>query len=297
MELNDQFLEYFSERIEFRRDSDFTVDHLTGVYHVQFSVPADGPEGISDPEYLETLDAFANWYRSQPGVVHVATFTDTMKRLNMNMHGDDRDWYRLPGERPLAAQYLLLYEMSLPFGLDLNNTVNIDKSALKLTVTLGRMTTNELLEKVRAGERWLAENAPAYMHTQGVGTGVMFAHISSRNIRSMLAGTMLALLLISATLIIAFRSVRLGLLSMIPNFIPAGIAFGIWAMTVGTVNVAVSIVAGMTLGIIVDDTVHFMSKYLRARREKRSDGADAVRYAFATVGMALVVTSIMLVAG
>jgi len=297
IELNDQFLEYFSDRIEFRRDSDFTVDNLTGVYQVQFSVPADGSEGISDSEYLETLDAFAAWYRLQPDVIHVATFTDTMKRLSMNMHGDDPDWYRLPEERPLAAQYLLLYEMSLPFGLDLNNTINIDKSAVKITVTLGRMTTNELLKKVGAGERWLEENAPAYMHTQGVGTGVMFAYLSSRNIRSMLVGTVLALLLISATLVIAFRSFRLGMLSMIPNFIPVGIAFGIWAIAVGTVNVAVSIVAGMTLGIIVDDTVHFMSKYLRARREKHFNGVDAVRYAFSTVGMALVVTSIMLVAG
>ena len=297
MKLDDQFLEYFSERIEFRRDSEFTVENLTGLYQVHFSVSADGPEGIADPVYLEALDGFASWYRSQPGVAHVATFSDTMKRLNMNMHGDDRSWYRLPGERPLAAQYLLLYEMSLPFGLDLNNTINIDKSAVKVTVTFGHMTTNEMLEKVAAGERWLENNAPDYMRAQGVGTGVMFAHISARNIRSMLAGTVFAMLLISASLIIAFRSFRLGMLSMIPNFIPAGIAFGIWAITVGTVNVAVSIVAGMTLGIIVDDTVHFMSKYLRGRRERHSNGADAVRYAFSTVGMALVVTSIMLVAG
>ena len=107
MKLDDQFVEYFSERIEVRRDSEFTVDNLTGLYQVQFSVTADGPEGVADPEYLEALDDFASWYRSQPGVAHVATFSDTMKRLSMNMHGDDRSWYRVPGERPLAAQYAI----------------------------------------------------------------------------------------------------------------------------------------------------------------------------------------------
>ncbi len=64
------------------------------------------------------------------------TLSDVFQRLNKNMHGDDPDWYRLPQDRELAAQYLLLYEMSLPYGLDLNNQINVDKSATQVIVSI-----------------------------------------------------------------------------------------------------------------------------------------------------------------
>jgi predicted RND superfamily exporter protein len=73
--------------------------------------------------------------------------------------------------------------------------------------------------------------------------------------------------------------------------------FGLWGLLVGEVGLALSVVTGMTLGIVVDDTVHFLSKYLRARRERGMDSTEAVRYAFSTVGMALWVTSLVLIAG
>ena len=101
----------------------------------------------------------------------------------------------------------------------------------------------------------------------------------------------------AAVLILALRSFRLGLLSLVPNLLPAGLAFGLWGLLVGEVNLAVSMVSGMTLGIVVDDTIHFLSKYLRARREKNLDARMAVRYAFANVGRAILVTSVILVAG
>jgi predicted RND superfamily exporter protein len=125
----------------------------------------------------------------------------------------------------------------------------------------------------------------------------MFAHIGKRNIKSMLLGTTVALVLISMVLIVAFRSVKMGLISMIPNLVPAGMGFGLWGLFVGEVGLALAIVTGMTLGIVVDDTVHLMSKYLRARREQGLDTFDSVQYAFNTVGRALVITSLVLVAG
>jgi predicted RND superfamily exporter protein len=125
----------------------------------------------------------------------------------------------------------------------------------------------------------------------------MFANIGKRNIRSMLLGTTLALVAISLVLIIALRSVRIGLTSLIPNLVPGAMGFGIWGLAVGEVGLSLSVVTSMTLGIVVDDTVHFLSKYQRARRELNYDAAASVRYAFTTVGRALVVTSVVLVAG
>ncbi|HED18467.1 MAG TPA: RND family transporter [Gammaproteobacteria bacterium] len=296
-ELNDDFVKYFDESVDFRVDTDFTTDNLTGLYSISYSLKSGGSGAISEPEYLRKLDEFAVWYRQQPEVMHVSTLSDTMKRLNKNLHGDDPAWYRLPDERNLAAQYLLLYEMSLPYGLDLNNQINVDKSATKLDVSLQSISSNMTIALEERAQQWLAEHVPKSMRAHGASPSVMFAHIGARNIRSMLTGTTLALVLISFILIFALRSLRIGLISIIPNLVPAGMAFGLWGLLVGQVGLALSIVAGMTLGIVVDDTVHFLSKYLRARREEGLAPAEAVRYAFHTVGTALWTTSIVLMAG
>ena len=296
-DLNDQFVNYFDESLAFRTDTDFAMENLSGIYQIEYSVGAGRSHGISDPLYLERLESFAGWFREQPGVVHVNTLSETMKRLNANMHDDDPSYYRIPENSELSAQYLLLYEMSLPYGLDLNNQINVDKSASWVVVTAENVTTRELRGLVESGEAWLFKQAPDYMNAVGVGPAVMFSYISERNIRSMLVGTLLAFGVITLVLIVALRSTKFGLISLLPNLLPAVFAFGLWGILVAQVNLGLSVVVGMTLGIVVDDTVHFMSKYLRARREKRLESNEAVRYAFSSVGTALVVTSLILVAG
>ena len=296
-EFNDQFVNYFDDSVQFRRDTDFVQGNLSGMYQVHYSLAAGDSGGISEPAYLAKVEEFAAWYRSQPDVTHVQTLTDTMKRLNKNMHGDDPAWYRLPDSRELSAQYLLLYELSLPFGLDLNDQINVDKSATRVVVTMNNVTTNRLLALEAQAQQWLRDHAPPAMFATGTGPALMFSHISSRNIRSMIGGNVLALVLVSGVIMLAIRSLRFGLVSLIPNLVPAGMAFGLWGLLVGEVGMSLSIVTALTFGIVVDDTIHFLSKYLHARRDKGLDAHAAVRYAFSTVGMALLVTSLILVAG
>jgi hypothetical protein len=296
-QLNDVFLHYFEPSITFRADTDFVTDNLTGLYQIDYSLEAGSEGSISEPEFLREVAAFADWYRRQPQTTHVMVLSDVMKRLNMNMHGDDPAWYRMPEQRNLAAQYLLLYEMSLPYGLDLNNQINVNKSATRMTVSLQTMSTNELLTLERKAQQWLKANASHIKKADGSGTTIMFAHIGKRNIVSMLVGSSVALVLISLLLIIALRSVKIGLVSMVPNLVPAAMGFGLWGIFVGEIGLALSVVTSMTLGIVVDDTVHFLSKYRRARQELGLSSRDAVRYAFTTVGRALLVTSVVLVAG
>lgn len=296
-ELNDVFVHYFDETIQFRVDSDYIDKNLTGLYIIDYSLESGEEGGISEPGYLNEVESFANWYREQAETRHVNIYTEVIKRLNKNMHGDDKQWMKIPDERNLAAQYLLMYEMSLPYGLDLNNQINIDKSALRMTVSIKTMSSNEIIELEKRAQAWIAKNAKYIKAADGTGPTVMFAHIGQRNINSMLLGTTLALILISVILIIAFRSFKTGLISMVPNLVPAAMGFGLWGIFIGEVGLALSIVSTMTLGIVVDDTVHFLSKYLRAKREYGYTAENAVRYAFTHVGRALITTSIVLVAG
>ena len=297
IELNEKFNEYFDTRYQFRIDNDYVIDHLTGFESIEYSLKAGESGGVSNPAYLKKLDEFAEWYRKQPGVMYVGTLTDTMKRLNKNMHGDDEAFYRLPEERDLSAQYLLLYELSLPFGLDLNNQINIDKSSTRFTVILESVSTQTALSLEASAQEWLQKNAPPEMASHGASPLIMFSHIAKRNIDSMMTGTLLALLLISAILVGVLKSFKLGGISTVPNLAPVFMTFGIWALFVGHIGLAVSVVAPVALGIIVDDTVHFLSKYRRARQELGKSAEEAVRYSFHTVGTALFLTSIILVCG
>ncbi|MEC9453786.1 MAG: efflux RND transporter permease subunit [Pseudomonadota bacterium] len=297
VELNDNWTKYFDERYEFRRDTDYIINNLTGVEAFEFSLPAGEEGAINDPEYIARVDEFAKWYRSQPKIIHVSAFPDIMKRLNMNMHGDDPAYYRIPEEHDLAAQYLLLYELSLPFGRDLNDQIDVGKSATRMTVIGRDMSAKEQRESADRANQWLKDNMPAEMVTQATGLTMMFAYISKRNIEGMLRGTVIAMAIISLILIVALKSVPIGLLSLVPNFVPAAMAFGLWGYLIGNVGVAASVVTAVTFGIVVDDTIHFLSKYLRARREQKLDPQNAVRFAFRSVGHALWTTTAVLAAG
>ncbi len=297
VELNDDMIAYIGEKYQIRHASDFLEEELTGGDTIEYSLSSGESGGISSPEYLATVDTFAEWYRKQPKVVHVDVFTDIMKRLNQNMHGDDPAWYRIPERRDLAAQYLLLYEMSLPYGLDLNNQINIDKSATRMIVSIEDTMTSEQREIEQRGREWLEANAPEHMYSHGSGLTMMWAYLSQRNINSMLAASFGALVLISLILIFALRSVKHGLISLAPNLAPAIMAFGLWGLLVGQVGLGLSVIVSMTLGIVVDDTVHFLSKYLHARRDLGMNAAAAVRHSFNTVGTAMWITTLALVAG
>lgn len=293
---DDSYIRYFDERVEFRQHTEFVLEHLTGLYQLEYSLDSGAAGGIGEPEYLRAVDRFAEWWRQQPEVRHVESFADTMKELNRTLHGDDGSWYRIPETREMAAQYLLLYELSLPFGLDLNHQIDIDKAATRFSVTLDELTSNQMIELSERGNRWLVDNAPG-MASDAVGPSVMFAHIAIQNIYSMMWGTLLAILLISLTLVFALRSAKLGALSLIPNLAPAVMGFGLWGLLVGQIGFLLSVVLAMTLGIVVDDTVHIMSKYQRARDVEGKSPEEAVRQTLGTVGKALVATTSVLSAG
>ena len=296
-ELNDVLIHFFDESVEFRRDTDFMDEHLSGNTVLDYSLEAADAGGVTDPEFLIEVSDFAEWFREQPSVRHVSVITDTFRQLNQSMHGDDPAFYRIPDSRELAAQYLLLYELSLPQGLDLNNQIDTLRSATRMTVSSTTLYSQDLLDLNARADAWLKENAPRIVGVNSSGPSALFAYIGQRNIRAMLLGAIVVLVAISAILLAALRSLRLGLVSIVPNLLPAVMGFGVWGLTVGQVGLSLSVVVAMTIGIVVDDTVHFLAKYRRARREYGRDPEQAVHYAFETAGRALFTTTVVLVAG
>ena len=296
-DLNDVLVHFFDERVEFRQDTDFMDEHLSGNTVLEFSLEASEEGGVTDPLFLAEVARFAEWIEGEPSVRHVSVITDTFKQLNKSMHADDPSAYHIPASKALAAQYLLLYELSLPLGLDLNNQMDTTRMATRVTVSAQTLYSKDLLALNERAAAWLEDNSSHIAAYSGTGPSALFAFIGQRNIRAMLIGTLVVLLAISAILLLALKSLRLGLVSIVPNVLPAVVGFGIWGLSVGQVSLSLSVVAAMTIGIVVDDTVHFLAKYRRARHELGHAPDEAVHYAFATAGRALFTTTLVLVCG
>ncbi len=273
------------------------LDEMLGVtFPVSFK--AESKNGsVSEPEFLKKIDSFTNWLETQDEVNHVTSLAHTMKNLNKSMHGDDPKWEIIPESEELSSQYLFFYEMSLPMGLDLNSSISQDRSSTKISANLDDMSGKEFLKfdsKVRAH---LEDNNLTEIISPAAGFRVVFSHISTVIVNSLLLGVFIGLLLITLMLGLFFRSIPFGVLSAFPNVLPIGAAFGIWALYDGQVGFMVAVGMGSTLGIIVDFTVHLLSKYDLARREMGQSPEEAVMFAFESVGFALIVMTVVISLG
>ena len=295
LQVNDDLAHYFDDSLEIQHSLQFAREHIQGVEYILYSMDAGEADGINDPAFLHKVDAFSAWLRQQPEVVGVDSYVDLVKTLHQAMNQDDPAFYRIPDERALIAQYLLLYEFALPEGMDLTSDISADRSSLRLVVNLAASENQTLLVIEKKADVWLQQHYPE-LRSLGTSQLLMFAHLGTSIIYSMVDGSLFTLAFITLMMIIGLRSWRFGLLSMIPNICPPIVVYGVWALTVGQVNHAAAMTFSICLGLVVDDTIHLMSKFLEGRKSGLTAEA-AIQQALVSSGTAVVITSITLILG
>ncbi|MEE4359976.1 MAG: MMPL family transporter [Pseudomonadales bacterium] len=293
LNVNDDFVAYFDRSLPFREAAELADARLVGPYEIEYQLSSEGPDGIHDPGFLRELAAFTSWLRRQPETAHVLAWTDVLSRLHGVLDAEDASG-GLPPDAEHAAQYTFLYEASLPLGMDLTNLVATDRASVRQLVALRGVDARAVRDFEARAQQWLAAHAPRVRERHG-GINLMFAHISERNVRAMVRGNLLAVLVISAVLGIALRSVQLAGLSLLANLVPITAAFSLWGWWIGDVGLALGTAFGMTLGIVVDDTVHVLSRYRRLRGVQAP--APAMNAVVRSVAPALMLTTVTLVAG
>lgn len=294
-DMNDDNVGYFDKEMEVRQAVELAEQHGMGMNFIEYSLQTGEDYGITDLAYLQKVEAFVQWCNQQPEIENVSSFTDVLKRLNQNLHNDDPAYYKLPESRELASQYLLMYEMSLPVGMDLNNRLDPGKSALRITISTRMMKAKESLALEKKVQDWMSANMPE-LQTHGASPTIMFAHIGQNSIRSVMAGSLSAIAIICLCMMFAFGSWKLGLMALLPNIFPSTIALGVWGLLVGEVNMGVAVIFTISAGIIVDDTIHLFSKFADGLRKGLSVD-DSIRYSFEHAGRGVVITTVVLCAG
>ena len=297
LELDTNVNELYSRKLEVRRATDFHIERMGVSAVIGYPLDSGVAHGVTEPEYLNIMDRFARWYRDQPEVLHVSSLADIIKRMNRAMHDDDPDAERIPDCRSTNAQYLLFYGMSLPSGHGMAAEVDITERIAAMHVMTQPMSSSRIRALDNEAQAWLRDHAPETMQTAGSAPGRIWAHLTYRNFRTMMLGTLIAMLLISLLIAPALQSVRFGLLSLPPNLLPPLVMFGLWGYTVGRVGLPASMISAIMLGIVVDDTIHFLCRYTRARRIRGMGSERALQYTFETVVPALCITTLALVTG
>lgn len=291
--INDDIVKYYTPGTTFRQDMEFVNKHLTGIGELNYGLGAGGADAIADPDYLKHVDAFASWLKTQPEVTQVNSAADIVKRVNQVMHGNDPAFYRIPDTREEVAQYLLQYELSLPYGQDLSYLLKFDRSASRVRVAVATSSGQVLIALNDRAEAWLHNHTPPAMHAQGTSLYLLFAHISERCITGMLGGMIGSLLIESLFVMLAFGAWRIGVASFTGNIVPIGMAFGAWGWMNGNIDLGLTLVLGIAFSVVVDDTIHFIGKYEKCRREGLTP-EDAIRGSFRHVGFAIITTTAVL---
>ena len=113
----------------------------------------------------------------------------------------------------------------------------------------------------------------------------------------MLGGIAFALLVVSLVITVAFKSVKLGIISFCVNILPIVLGFGVWGWVYQYVGVSLTVVAAIAFGIVVDDSIHFITKFNAALRQENGNLVESLKATYAEVGGALVTTTFILLTG
>ena len=260
-----------------------------------YGIDAREADGVIEPLLLQRVDAFAQWLRVQDGVLEVASLVELVKGVNQVTNDNQPAFAVIPDERSVIEDHLFNYQMVQVSSFTLDNFVNADFSLLRLFVGIGELSNQQTLDlNARIGEEF-ARRLPELDLLHGSST-LVFARMNEAVTIELLRSYGLSLLLITAALVIGMRSLRYGLLSLLPNLLPAVLVFGVWGLLVGSLDPFVMMLFSISIGLVVDDTVHILSSYQRCRAEGISP-PDAVDTTLERAGPALIITTSVMALG
>ncbi|MEA1920745.1 MAG: MMPL family transporter [Campylobacterota bacterium] len=278
---------YFSEEVPFRETVTFMQKNISGPMTYEIVVDSKQKDGIKDPKFMNTVEEFYKVFREKyPDMRHISSLSDVVKKFNEVMDGS----YSIPNDRNLIAQYLLLYSLSLPQGMEINDKMDVDERLLRVTAAMNIVDTSKDLEMMQWVEQWW-EQTPYSAKING--QTAMFAHMQHDVTDTLINSILLAITAVSIMMIFIFRNLRIIPLFIVPNILPIVLVVGVMGWLGLTIDIGVAISGAIIIGVAVDDTIHFLVKYREAR--SRGDSLeDALAYVMQYAGSAIIFTTIIL---
>lgn len=280
-------IRYFDKKVEIRQSTEFLMANLTGPMAYEIVVDSGSHQGIKEPQFLQTVELFYKDFQTRfPDVRHLSSLMDTVKRFNKVVNHDDR----IPDDKNLIAQYLLLYSLSLPQGMEINDKMDIHEQQLRITGQVNIVDTSKDLEMINYITDWWAKT-PYSASVQG--QTAMFAYMQHDVTDTLIYSLSLAIVLVSLVMLMIFKRFKILWIFILPNLLPVILVVGLMGWMGINIDIGVAISGAIIIGVAIDDTIHFLVKYFDAR--KRGLGMEetfdeVLRYA----GKAILFTTIIL---
>ncbi|HEY7885882.1 MAG TPA: efflux RND transporter permease subunit [Cellvibrionaceae bacterium] len=294
LQVDTNFITYFKEGNAVRDDLLYFDEHYTGIQNIDFIIDSGSEGGIHQPEFLAEVERLQQWLEQLPETGAINSLVDFHKQINQALNYDNPNWYQLPDSREMASQFLLLYDNTGPEE-DLTDAKDFYERYLRVSAPITNMAASEtqaLLDRINAH---LAQNH-SQLSVELTGALVMYNAMDMYVNKGMSRSFGIALLIIGLSFIVLFRSIKYGLIALIPSVVPILITGALLVLLGIPLNLGTMIVGAMTMGIAVDDAIHVMNRYLLAKRNG-SDTHTAITRAMTESGRAVIFTSIVLVSG
>lgn len=287
LEVDSNSVHYFREDVPFRKTVSFIEEKLTGPMSYEIVIDSKEKDGIKSPAFMKTVERFSEEFKAKfSDVRHTSSLVDVVKKFNQVMQGENS----IPEDKKLIAQYLLLYTLSLPQGMEINDRMDVDERLLRLTASMNVVNTSLDLQMIDWAQKWW-DTTPYTAQLNG--QTVMFAHMQHDVTDTLIQSILLAIGTVSLMMLFIFKSIRMVPLFIIPNILPIVLVLGIMGWLGINIDIGVAISGAIIIGVAVDDTIHFLIKYKEARK-KGYDFQDSLTYIMEYAGSAIIFTTIIL---
>jgi len=289
LKVDSNSIKYFSPDTVVRSGSNFIEKHVTGPMVYEVVLDSGHKEGIKDPIFLQQIIRFEKALKARyPTVRFTMSLKDIIVRMQKVLNPEANS--TLPKEKNLVAQYLLLYSMSLPQGMEINDRVDTNERYLRETLCCNVQDTSKDLEMIGWIKSWWRTHTPYHADVQG--QTAIFAYMQSSVTDTLIISIASTLLIVMASMFLIYRNLKMLLLFILPNIAPIVLVAGMMGYLDISIDIGVAISAAVILGISVDDTIHFFSKFFSVI--EKMDVAKSIDYVMTHSGNAMILTTFIL---
>ncbi|MBW1944336.1 MAG: MMPL family transporter, partial [Deltaproteobacteria bacterium] len=291
VQVDSEMTRYFREDSYINRTVTFIEKNITGPMTLEIVVDSRKDSGIKDPEFLKTVDRFYSAFTDATEEVrHMGSLLDVIKRFNRVMNSDNEEFYSIPESKNLIAQYLLLYSLSLPQGMEINDRMDVKERFFRITASMNLTSSVRSKEMIKWIEDWWADT-PYSAKVNGINP--IWTYLTLDITKTLIISISMAIALVLLVLLIAFRSVKDMAISIAPTVLPLALVMGIMGWLGIYVDIGIAMAGALIIGVAVDNAIHFLVKYREARKQGKSV-KEALEYMITFAGVAMVFTTIVL---
>ena len=289
LKVDSNSIKYFTKDTLVRSGADFVEKNLTGSMRYEIVLDSGKKEGAKEPEFLESIVVFEEKFREHfKNVRFTTSLKDIVQRMQKVVNPNAKNI--LPKDKNLVAQYLLLYSMSLPQGMELNDKIDTQERYLRLTINSNIVDTSKDIEMINWVKNYFTIKTIYTADVQG--QTAIFAYMQSSVTDTLILSISMTLAIVAFTMLLIFRNIKMLWLFLIPNIAPIIFVGGVMGYLGISVDIGVAISAAVILGIAVDDTIHFFSKYFESIKSRNFE--QSIDYILSHSGNAMILTTLIL---